>query len=92
VKHSFIDKYSDLDSLVHRLDPRTRFIATLAFIVAVVLTPASSWRVFAFYLCLITALFIISRLPPLYVLKRSLVIFPSVCFDDCHFHPLFQTG
>ena len=91
MKHSFIDKYSDLDSLIHRLDPRTRFITTLAFVVAVVLTPASSWRVFAFYFCFITVLFIISRLPPLYVLKRSLVIFPFVLMIAI-FIPFFKQG
>ncbi|GAH64419.1 unnamed protein product, partial [marine sediment metagenome] len=25
VKHSFIDQYSNLDSFIHRLDPRTKF-------------------------------------------------------------------
>jgi cobalt/nickel transport system permease protein len=91
VKHSFIDRYSDLDSLIHRLDPRTKFITSLAFIVAVVLTPVSNWRVFAFYFCLIAALLIISKLPPLYVLKRSLVVFPFVLLVAI-FIPFFKSG
>jgi len=91
VKHSFIDQYSDLDSLIHSLDPRTKLITSLAFIVAVVLTPVSNWRVFAFYFCLIAALLIISKLPPLYVLKRSLVIFPFVLLIAI-FIPFFKSG
>ena len=78
MKHSFVDKYSDLDSLIHRLDPRTKFIASLVFIISVVLTPTSNWRAFALHLCLVTSLLIIAKLPPFYVLKRSLVIFPFV--------------
>lgn len=91
MKHSFIDQYSDLDSLIHSLDPRTKLITSLAFIVAVVLTPVSNWRVFAFYFCLIAALLIISKLPPLYVLKRSLVIFPFVLLIAI-FIPFFKSG
>ena len=91
MKHSFIDQYSDLDSLIHKLDPRTKLITSLAFIVAVVLTPVSNWRVFAFYLCLIAALLIISKLPPLYILKRSLVIFPFVLLIAI-FIPFFKQG
>jgi len=91
VKHSFIDEYSDLDSFIHRLDPRTKLIASLSFIVAVVLTPASNWRVFFFYFCIISFLLIISKLPPLYVLKRSLVIFPFV-FLIAVFIPFLKEG
>jgi len=91
MKHSFIDQYSDGDSLIHRLDPRTKLITSLAFIVAVVLTPVSNWRVFIFYFCLVVALLIISRLPPLYVLKRSLVIFPFVLLVAI-FIPFFKQG
>ncbi len=91
MKHSFIDQYSDLGSLIHSLDPRTKLITSLAFIVAMVLTPVSNWRVFAFYFCLIAALLIISKLPPLYVLKRSLVIFPFVLLIAI-FIPFFKQG
>ena len=57
----------------------------------VVLTPASNWLVFAFYFCVIVALLILSKLPPLYVLKRSLVIFPFVLMVAI-FIPFFKEG
>ncbi len=91
MKHSFIDEYSGLDSFIHRLDPRTKLVASMAFIVAVVLTPASNWRVFVFYFGIISFLLILSKLPPLYVLKRALVIFPFV-FLVAIFIPFFKEG
>jgi cobalt/nickel transport system permease protein len=78
VKHSFIDEYSHLNSFIHRLDPRTKLVASLAFILAVVLTPASNWRIFTIYFCMIAIMLALSKVPPIYVLKRSLVIFPFV--------------
>jgi cobalt/nickel transport system permease protein len=91
VKHSFIDEYSRLNSVIHRLDPRTKLIASLAFIVAVVLTPANNWRVFAFYFAIIAVMLVFSKLPPLYVLKRSLVILPFVLLIAI-FIPFFKEG
>ena len=91
MKHSFIDEYSGLDSFIHRLDPRTKLVASLALIIAVVLTPASNWRVFVFYFCFVAVLLILSKLPPLYVLKRSLVIFPFVLLTAI-FIPFFKEG
>jgi cobalt/nickel transport system permease protein len=78
VEHSFIDRYSDLDSFIHRLDPRTKIITTLIFVLAVVITPTAEWRAFACYFLLIGSLLILSKLPPFYVLKRALVIVPFV--------------
>jgi len=78
VKHSFLDQYSDRDSFVHRLDPRTKFITTLVFILAVISTPPTGWQAFVLYLFLITTLILISKVPLFYVFKRSLVILPFV--------------
>jgi len=91
VKHSFIDQYSDLDSFIHKLDPRTKFITSLVFIVLVVLTSIRNWQAFALYFCLIAICLAISKLPPLYVLKRSLVIVPFVLVIAI-FIPFFKPG
>ncbi len=91
MKHSFIDEYSRLDSIIHRLDPRTKLISTLAFVLAVVLTPAGNWPFFAFYFVLIALLLVLSRLPLLYVLKRALVILPFVLLIAV-FIPFFKEG
>jgi len=91
MKHSFIDEYSDLDSLIHKLDPRTKLIASFAFIVFIVLTPVTNWQAFIFYFCMIAVLLLISRLPPFYVIKRSLVILPFVLMIAV-FIPFFKQG
>ncbi|MFC1912413.1 cobalt ECF transporter T component CbiQ [Chloroflexota bacterium] len=91
MKHSFIDRYSDRDSFMHRLDPRTKFLAALAFILAIALTPPGRWQAFAVYFCLIAVLVLVSKVPVLYVLKRSLVIMPFVLLIAV-FVPFFKEG
>jgi cobalt/nickel transport system permease protein len=91
MKHSFIDEYSGLGSFVHRLDPRTKLLACIFFVLAVVLTPAGNWRIFAFYFILICILIVLSRVPVLYILKRSAVILPFVLVIAI-FIPFFKQG
>ena len=91
MKHSFLDQYSDRDSFIHRLDPRTKFITTLIFILAVIITPPVRWQPFALYLFLVATLILFSRVPVLYVLKRSLVIMPFVLMIAI-FTPFFKEG
>jgi len=91
VKHGFIDQYSDRDSFIHRLDPRTKFITTTLFILAVVLTPPNAWAAFALYFALIATLLLPSKVPIGYVLKRSLVIMPFVAMIAI-FVPFFKQG
>lgn len=78
MKHSFLDKYSDRDSVIHRLDPRTKFIVTVLFILAVVLMLQAAWLGFICYLAILALITICSRVPVFYILKRSLLILPFV--------------
>jgi len=78
MEHSFIGQYKDLDSFVHRLDPRTRILTALTFVLAVAATPSTGWPAFVLYAILIAGLILLAQLPPLYVLKRSAVILPFV--------------
>ncbi|MBN1366941.1 MAG: cobalt ECF transporter T component CbiQ [Dehalococcoidales bacterium] len=78
MKHAFLDQYSDRNSFMHRLDPRTKFIVTLVFILAVILTLPAQWEAFILYFVIISILIGISRVPVLYVLKRSLLVLPFV--------------
>ena len=91
MKHSFLDQYSDRDSFIHRLDPRTKLITTLVFILVVITTPPTRWPVFALYFCLITTLLLLSKVPIFYILKRSLVIMPFVLLIAI-FIPFFKEG
>jgi cobalt/nickel transport system permease protein len=57
----------------------------------VVLTPLGSWWAFILYLALIASWLLLSRVPVLYVLKRSLVIMPFVLLIAI-FVPFFKEG
>jgi len=91
MKHGFLDKYSDLNSFVHRLDPRTKILATLAFVLAVMATPPLRWEAFALYLLLILTLVLLAKLPLRYVLKKSLTVIPFVLMVAI-FIPFLKTG
>ncbi len=91
MKHSFLDQYSDRDSFVHKLDPRTKLITTLLLILTVVLTPLNQWLAFALYFIIIAALVLLSTVPISHFLKRSLVIMPFVVMIAI-FIPFFKEG
>jgi cobalt/nickel transport system permease protein len=91
MKHSFIDRYSDGTSLIHRLDARTKLAAVFLFILAVSLTSPTVWPAFVAYFTVVAVLIALSRVPILYVLKRSLVIIPFVLLIAI-FMPFFREG
>lgn len=91
MKHSFIDRYSDRDSIIHRLDPRIKFITAIVFILAVVLAPPGTWLAFGLFFAVMAILILLSKVPVLYILKRSLVIMPFVVLIAI-FIPFFKQG
>jgi cobalt/nickel transport system permease protein len=91
MKHNFIDRYSDGTSLIHRLDPRTKLTAVFLFILAVSLTSPTMWPAFVAYFTVVAVLIALSRVPILYILKRSLVIIPFVLLIAV-FMPFFREG
>ncbi len=76
--HDFIDRYSDLGSPIHRLDPRTKILCLLAFAVVVVTTPARHPACFGAYAALMVLMVAVSRVPLVYVLKRVCLVLPFV--------------
>ncbi|UCE97529.1 MAG: cobalt ECF transporter T component CbiQ [Dehalococcoidia bacterium] len=91
MKHSFLDQYSNRNSLIHRLDPRSKLLATLVLIATLVLMPTGSWPAYGMYFFIIVTLILISRVPLHYVLRRSLVIIPFVLLVAV-FIPFFKEG
>lgn len=91
MKHSFLDQYSDRDSLIHRLDPRTKLVTTFLFIMAVALTPPDGWPSYALYSAILAIWLLLSQVPVSYVLKRSLVVLPFVVLIAI-FIPFFHEG
>lgn len=91
MKHSFIDQYSDRDSIIHRLDPRAKLAATLLFILVVALTVPDNWAAFAMYFTIMAVLLLLSTVPIGYVIKRSLIVMPFVAVIAI-FVPFFREG
>ena len=79
MKHDFIDKYSNINSLVHRLDPRIKIIVSLAAIIIIVSEPMNSkpWH-FIYYFIMLAFACLCSKLPVYYIIKRILVVMPFI--------------
>lgn len=91
MKHSFIDVHSRLNSPIHRLDPRTKLLSALAFVLAVVLTPQGHWQAYAAYFALIMVATVMSHVPLGFVLKRSLAVEATVLIIVA-LTPFFKPG
>ncbi|MFH1692227.1 MAG: cobalt ECF transporter T component CbiQ [Candidatus Omnitrophota bacterium] len=76
--HKFIDQYSHLDSLLHRIDPRVKIIVFVAVVCCIVLTPLVRIGALYFYGAMVLVLTIASRLPWRFILKRSLIFLPFI--------------
>jgi cobalt/nickel transport system permease protein len=76
MRHSFLDRYRQGTSLVHRLDPRLKLLATLAFVLAVTTTPAGAWLAFAALAALVVAAIRVAEVPLVEGLKRSTIALP----------------
>ncbi|MCE5251393.1 cobalt ECF transporter T component CbiQ [bacterium] len=74
--HTHIDHIAGLSSPVHSMDPRAKLITSLLFIFMVVLTPDGYFVSFGMYACLLSVVILVSRVPVMYVLIRSLTIMP----------------
>ncbi len=87
----YINKYANIQSIIHRRDPRVKVIASVIFVIFIVLTRPESFTTFAFYSILILALILMSRIPVRYVIKRSITVIPFVLFIAI-FIPFLKEG
>jgi cobalt/nickel transport system permease protein len=67
----FLDPYQPRPSLIHRLDPRVKFVLTLAFILATALTPPRAWPIYILLFSLVLSVEILSELGVGAILRRS---------------------
>jgi cobalt/nickel transport system permease protein len=68
----------DHDSPVHRMAPQVKTAAMVVFTVVVVLTPREEFLAFAGYTVLLAVVVALARVPPGWLLKRSLIEVPFV--------------
>lgn len=74
-EHS-LERYTDVHSSIHRLDPRVKVIMTLLFILAVVTLPDAAWLAFGLAWLCVLAVNLLARLGPAYSFKRSFIALP----------------
>jgi len=74
----YIDKYSGIDSIIHRRDPRATIIAFTLFILCIMFTRPESFLAFALYGAFIFVLILLSKIPIIYIIRRATVIVPFV--------------
>lgn len=89
MRHTYIDEHSDIDSFIHRLEPRIKIVSFIAIILSVVLTRPGILSGFPLYGILIGILILISNVPPGFIFKRSLTIAPFVLLI-CVFIPFIK--
>jgi cobalt/nickel transport system permease protein len=73
-----LERYAEIDSPLHRLDARAKIISLFALVVVCVTTPPRAYPAFGAYLALLAVGVWLSRVPPGYVLRRSLMVVPFV--------------
>ncbi|MCL5075532.1 MAG: cobalt ECF transporter T component CbiQ [Chloroflexi bacterium] len=83
--------HDERDCFIYSLDPRTKIVAVLLFVLFVVATPPTLWGIFLLYFVLIAALILLARLSFPYILSRSLVVEPFVLMSAIYI-PFFKAG
>ncbi len=72
------DPYLSISSPVHALDPRIKLALVVLFILSVSLSPAGAWAAFILFFATILGATILSGIPPLKILRRSVIALPFV--------------
>ena len=76
MRHSFLDRYRKGTSLVHRLDPRLKLLAVLAFVLVVTTTPPGNWLSFVLLAALATGAVLVAQVGLVEGLKQSAIVLP----------------
>jgi len=88
--HAYLDKFATRDSPVHRRDPRAKTAAFLALLAAAILVPPGTWWPFASVAVIVVALWAVSSVPVVYLLKRVVVLSPFIIFSLVLFPVLYD--
>ncbi|MGD1995012.1 MAG: cobalt ECF transporter T component CbiQ [Anaerolineae bacterium] len=76
MRHSFLDRYRQGTSLIHRLDPRLKLLATLAFVLVVTTTPPGNWTAFALLAALAIGAVLVAGVPLVEGVRHSAIALP----------------
>ena len=78
MRHDFLDRYSRLDSPVHRLPAGAKLVAALGLVIATVLVPISAVAYFILMASFLVGVAAASRIPPRFLVKRLVFLEPFV--------------
>jgi cobalt/nickel transport system permease protein len=78
MRHDFIDRYSRVESPIHRVSPQVKTFGMFAGVLATIITPVHYWMVFAAIIVLYSVVLIVSTIPSIFILKRLLMAEPFV--------------
>jgi len=78
MRHDFLDRYSRLDSPVHRAPAAVKLVVALALVVTVVLLPSSRAVALAAATIVVLAAAALSRIPWRFLVRRVVVLEPFV--------------
>ncbi len=90
MKHAFIDTYANLNTPLHKLNVKTKFISLIIFLFVIIFTPIEYISIFFVYSFVIITLLLSSRVPVSFILKRFIHILPFVILIS--FSALFRKG
>ncbi len=76
MRHDFIDRYSRLDSPIHRRPAGLKLVAALATVTFTATLPVGAWRSFGVIALLLLTIAALSRIPPRFLLWRLLALEP----------------
>ncbi len=71
-----LDQYVEGTSVVHRLDPRLKLLATLAFVVVTTTLHPRAWVAFLALVVVALGAVLVAQVPLIEALKRSMVVLP----------------
>jgi len=78
MRHDFLDKWSRLDSPIHRAPSALKLALALATVVASVVTPIPRWWVFVVIAASLVLVALASRIPVPFLLRRLVLLEPFV--------------
>ena len=79
MRHARIDRWSRLDSPVHRLHPVAKVVAALGMLVAIATMAKPAWPLTAIYFAMLSTGVLAARLPMLRLLVGAAVVLPFAC-------------
>jgi len=79
MRHPYLDRYSRIDSPVHRIRTSIKIIAVMAMLLVIAVTPLSYPFVFACAGIVLVSVALLSRVPPGFLLRRMFLLELFIC-------------